>query len=169
MRPSCLACSIYSTRFLQFWTKSWRAGTGITFSCLTFLHFIPCLRYSLRNEVTAILLFGNFRWKSTVRLCIVSPAHRSSVIGEIRKSMCYWSSIRESCLLVRIFCGLSAFLHMCWTSFWVRFKIDAMVLYVANLYPFLDGLVVLNLIRSAAACKASFFYLDIRWYFILFF
>jgi len=160
-RPYILACFICSTRFLQFWTKSFRAESGITFSCLTFLHFIPCLRYSRRREVTAILLLVNCLWKNTVLFCMVSPAHRSRVIGEIRKSMCSWSSFRTSCLLVRVFYGWSAFLQMCWTSFGVRFKAAAMVLYVANFHDLMVGLVVQNLIRSAAVLRAAFFSLGI--------
>ena len=168
-RSSRFAYSKWSARLLQFWTKSYRTCCGMTFSCLTFLHFIPCLRYSFLREVTAILLFVNFRWKYTVRFFIVSPAHRSRVIGEIRKSMCAWSSFRTSCSLVKVLCGLNAFLHMCWTSFWVRFKAAAIVLYVWYFLDLVDGWVVLNLIRSAAMRRASFFSFVILWYFILFY
>ena len=156
-RSSRFAYSIWSARLLQFWTKSKRACCGMTFSCLTFLHFIPCLRYSFLREVIAILLFVNFRWKFTVRFFIVRPAHYSRVTGDVRKSMCSWSSFRTSYSLVKAFCGLNAFLHMCWTSFWVRFKAAAIVLYVWYFLDLIDGWVVLNLIRSAAMRREFFF------------
>ena len=157
-----------STRLLLFWTKFCRVCSGITFSCLTFLHLIPCCRYNLLRDVTAIRLFMNLRWKYTVRFFMVSPAHCSRVTGEIRKSMCSWSSFRASCLPVRVRCGLNAFRQICWTSFWVRFNVLAIVLYVAYFRDLVVGWVVLNLIIRAAVRSAAFYFASILWYFILF-
>ena len=140
----------------------------MTFSCRTFLHLIPCCRYNLLRDVTAICLFTNFLWKYTVRFFMVIPAHFSRVNGEIRKSMCSWSSFRASCLLVRVRYGFRDFRQICWTSFWVRFNIMAVVLYVSYFLDLLVGWVVLNLIIRAAARSAAYLFASIFWNFILF-
>ena len=119
-RKISFRCS--ASAFLRFSIHSYllklycsRICSGRYFSYRTFFLLTLCYRYNRRREVSAILLLGNLRWKSTVRCLIVFPAHNYSVSLLIRKSICSWSSFLTTCLVLGFFGLWSAFLHKCYT------------------------------------------------------